>query len=492
MARKSEKEAVLSEADDRKERAQANHVIALITNDAHFCRVIQDTLKNLKAAKEEFAEISLELVEPDGQHVKSRSFKGTLDRSFLVLAEKRCLWDLVNHMKQKGLDIPVLAILDGYRVKEIDEVFQIGYLFTRGVVKRQVADPEDLGLIARLIKDEFRRKKALQGHMAMKKVGWKVQVDDEDRAGRRLVSMFVDPVMREFVQRLTFTVASVQEKMPKRRFSTDAELSALIREIHSAENKAAAEEKALQQLARSADGQANAHAPRPQPILLEGETGTGKTVIAEWIHRSLRLTSGGARVPFERISVVNIGENLLEAELFGVIPGTFTDAAPRPGRLLLACGGVVFLDEIGDLTPEMQAKFLVYLDEMEFTPVGWPYSWKVYSPLYVIAATNRDLESAVAAGQFRRDLYHRFTHKLTVPPLRERKNDLRPLIDLVLQDPELNTGGWVTEISLTALTRLERYRFPGNFRELESILAGAVFRTIQAGRRCILEEDLQI
>ncbi len=218
----------------------------------------------------------------------------------------------------------------------------------------------------------------------------------------------------------------------------------------------------------------------------------GKTVIAGWIHRYLSASNPTHVIPFQRISTVNIGKDVLEAELFGVIPGTFTDAVPRPGRLLLAWGGVVFLDEIGDLPPEIQAKFLVYLDELEFLPSGWPYSWKVFSPVYLIAATNKNLKQAMEAGTFRRDLYHRFPYKLRVPSLRERRSDLRPLIDLVLQDPAFNPGGWVKEISLGAIARLEAYDFPGNFRELESILARAVFRAMQAGRQSLLEEDLEL
>jgi transcriptional regulator with GAF, ATPase, and Fis domain len=157
----------------------------------------------------------------------------------------------------------------------------------------------------------------------------------------------------------------------------------------------------------------------------------------------------------------------------------------------MSWGGVVFLDEIGDLPPEIQAKFLVYLDNFEFEPDGWRYGWKIHSPAFVIAATNKDLKTEVERGNFRRDLYHRFTHKLTVPPLRERRNDIRALIDFVLQSPEINRNNSIKEISLSALTRLEEYSFPGNFRELEGILSKAIFRARQDGRSILLEEDLE-
>jgi transcriptional regulator with AAA-type ATPase domain len=473
----------------REGKKPADWLITLITDDDQFYRTLDNILEQLQARKDEFKAVGLHRIKP-GENTQwlSHLTDAILQRTFLIFCDKDSLWNLIDRLKRKGLAIPVFAILDEYSVRAIDEVFKMGYFYTRGVVGRTVGDPEDLGLLTRAIKEEFRKRLALEGEQPAKKVGWKIRVSPEDRAERRLVSLFLDPVMREFMQRLIFTVESIKVEMPKRLFTEEHELFELFKEIDK--DKSTAHDKAFNSLAKEAVAR-RAPVPKPQPILLEGETGVGKTVIAEWIHRYLSASNPDRVIPFQRISTVNIGKDVLEAELFGVIRGTFTDAVPRPGWLLLARGGVVFLDEIGDLPPEIQAKFLVYLDEMEFLPVGWPYSWKVFSPVYVIAATNKDLKAAMEAGTFRRDLYHRFPYRLRVPSLRERRSDLRPLIDLVLQDPTINKG-WVEEISLGAIARLEAYDFPGNFRELESILARAIFRAMQAGRRRILEEDLEL
>jgi len=467
----------------------AARLITLIAGDNQFYQTLDNILEQLQARKDEFKGVGLCRINP-GENAQWLRHLTTdiLQRTFLIFCDKDHLWNLIDKLKRNGFAIPVFAILDEYRVEAIDEVFKMGYFYTRGVVGRTVGDPEDLGLLTRAIKEEFRKRLALEGEQPAKRVGWKIRVSPEDRAERRLVSLFLDPVMREFMQRLIFTVESIKVEMPKRLFTEENELFELFKEIDK--DKSGSHDKAFNTLAKEAVAR-GAPVPKPQPILLEGETGVGKTVIAEWIHRYLSASNPDRGIPFQRISTVNIGKDVLEAELFGVIPGTFTDAVPRPGRLLLAWGGVVFLDEIGDLPPEIQAKFLVYLDELEFLPHSWPYSWKVFSPVYIVAATNKDLKAAMEAGTFRRDLYHRFPYRLRVPSLRERRGDLRPLIDLVLQDPTINKG-WVDEISLGAIARLEAYDFPGNFRELESILARAIFRAMQAGRPRILEEDLEL
>ena len=155
----------------------------------------------------------------------------------------------------------------------------------------------------------------------------------------------------------------------------------------------------------------------------------------------------------------------------------------------------MFLDEIGDAPAEIQAKLLLYLDNCGFEPRGWPYADGVHSPAYVVAATNRDLKARVADGSFRSDLYYRFRHRLVVPPLRSRRSDLRVLIDFALQDPSINsltpTGRQVERIHIEAIEKLERYEFPGNFRELEDILARAVFNAAIARRQTVTASDIE-
>jgi transcriptional regulator with GAF, ATPase, and Fis domain len=162
-----------------------------------------------------------------------------------------------------------------------------------------------------------------------------------------------------------------------------------------------------------------------------------------------------------------------------------------------ACGGVAFIDEIGDAPPAIQAKLLKYLDDFLVLPVGGRRP--VFAPAYVIAATNADLEGKVLAAQFRGDLLERFRHRLTVPSLSERRGDLDVLVDFILQDDQTNprsgAGGGkvarqVTGISRATLERLRAMPFPGNFRELERVLERAVQSAWMSHRATILVRDL--
>ena len=465
------------------------HMITIVTDDEVLPRTIDYLLEQLKTRKPEFESVKVERISP-AQGWQKKINSALLNKTFLLFCDRAPFWDLVHKLradeKANGVNhvIPIFAILDEYEPETIDEVFRVRYLYTRGVVTRKgLGDPEDLGSLARAIKDEFRRGLSREGLTPAKKVGWKVGSSRSGKSPDRFVSLFLDPVMRDFMQSLVFTIESIKIDMPEPTFD-DAGLRTMLKRIENDRQEAAGDAFKM-----FAGGQGEL-APRPKPVLLEGETGAGKTVIAKWIHRHLSGVS--APLPFQRVSTVNIGANILEAELFGTLKGAWSDAITRPGKLLLAWGGIVFLDEIGDLPPEMQAKFLVYLDELKFTPDGWDYPWNVFSPVYIIAATNKDLKKAIRDGSFRDDLYYRFPHRLRVPSLRERRSDLRPSIDFLLQDPTVNSNGWVQEISLAAVTRLEQYDFPGNFRELESILSRATFNAMRAGRRIITEEDLEL
>jgi transcriptional regulator with PAS, ATPase and Fis domain len=223
---------------------------------------------------------------------------------------------------------------------------------------------------------------------------------------------------------------------------------------------------------------------------LQGETGTGKTLVATWIKDQV-----GKEVPFEPVSTANLSKELIDIELFGTLTGAWTGAVDRPGRLLAARGGIVFLDELGAMGLDVQAKLLYYLDNFLVRPQGWPLQQELYSPALVVAATNMDLEELSRRGAFRYDLYRRFKFKLEIPPLRERKSDFRLLVDFVLQDPSINRGSGdhreVNGISVSALKKLEAYVFPGNFRQLEDCMATAIFNAVQHGRDTILKEDIE-
>jgi DNA-binding NtrC family response regulator len=205
------------------------------------------------------------------------------------------------------------------------------------------------------------------------------------------------------------------------------------------------------------------------PVLLRGETGTGKEVIARTIHNN----SHGAAEPFVAVNCAAIPETLLESELFGHVRGAFTGAAgDRKGRFELAGTGTIFLDEIGDTGPAFQAKLLRVLQEQEFYPVGGEQLRR--SKARVIAATHRPLDEMVAQGTFREDLYFRLrVIEVVVPPLRERRSDIPLLANHILAKVSRELDKPVHIIPNEVMSVLLGYDWPGNIRELENSLSRA-------------------
>jgi transcriptional regulator with PAS, ATPase and Fis domain len=201
-------------------------------------------------------------------------------------------------------------------------------------------------------------------------------------------------------------------------------------------------------------------------LLVTGETGTGKDLLAEAIHQ----TSRRAKLPFIKVNCGALPESLLESELFGHVRGAFTGAhADRPGMFRLAQGGTIFLTEIGDLPLPLQVKLLTALDDRAFYPVGG--SKKVEVDVRVIAGTHRDLEALVTQGRFRQDLYFRLNVlNVRLPPLREREGDVRLLTDHFLEQVSKRLGKAIRGVSPQAQLVLDRYAFPGNVRELRNVV----------------------
>src|SRR5664279_4679055 len=213
------------------------------------------------------------------------------------------------------------------------------------------------------------------------------------------------------------------------------------------------------------------------PVLLHGETGTGKELLAHAIH------AGGPRAnqPFVSVNMAAIPENLMEAEFFGVAPGAYTgaDRKPRPGKFELPHGGTLFLDEIGDLSLPLQAKLLRVLQEHECEPLGSNRVIRV--DVRILAATSRDLEAMVEAGLFRMDLFYRLNVlNIPLPALRERLCDLELLCEHLLEKMVLEDGTSARELSLEAMDFLRRHTWPGNVRELRNVLERAVMTTDEA------------
>jgi transcriptional regulator with PAS, ATPase and Fis domain len=210
-------------------------------------------------------------------------------------------------------------------------------------------------------------------------------------------------------------------------------------------------------------------APLSTTVLIQGESGTGKELIAQAIHqRSTRKNKS-----FVPVNCGALVENLLESELFGHVRGAFTGATTtRAGRFEAADGGTIFLDEIGDLTPATQVKLLRVLQEGEFEKVGSTTTQKV--DVRVIAATNRDLKTAIRAGQFREDLYYRLNVvPIMIPPLRERRDDVPLLIRHFIEKFNTLMKKSIRDVSPDAMELLMEYSYPGNVRQLENVIEHA-------------------
>ena len=205
-------------------------------------------------------------------------------------------------------------------------------------------------------------------------------------------------------------------------------------------------------------------------VLITGETGTGKEMVARLIHHR----SAQRDMPLIKVNCAAIPETLLESELFGHVRGAFTGATmTKRGKFALADGGSIFLDEIGTMSPAIQSKLLRVLQEREFEPLGSERTQKV--DLRVIAATNRDLKQMVADGKFQEDLYYRLNViPIEIPPLRERRDDISVLMEHFVEKHRQRTGKRIDGVDRGVVDALQHYDWPGNVRELENTIERAV------------------
>jgi two-component system response regulator HydG len=223
-------------------------------------------------------------------------------------------------------------------------------------------------------------------------------------------------------------------------------------------------QRVIDLVARVADSQAN--------VLIRGESGTGKEMVARLIHGNSRRKEG----PFVAINCAALPETLLESELFGIERGVATGVEGRPGKFELARGGTVFLDEVGDIPLALQAKLLRVLQEREIEKLGGRR--RIPIDVRILSATHRSLEEMIEGSQFRQDLYYRLkVVEIVLPPLRERKEDIPKLVRFFLDKYGKREGLRDARITQDALQKVMRYPFPGNVRELENLIEGALALT---------------
>lgn len=287
--------------------------------------------------------------------------------------------------------------------------------------------------------------------------------------------LFADSVRPEEDARLLQVLASLIARAVKVRLDFHAMHSAVVEEnrrlqqmvrgrfhADSVVASSAAMRSVVEELAHVAGSNST--------VLLRGESGTGKELAASLIHSN----SPRSGRPFVKVNCAALPEGLVESELFGYERGAFTGAvASRKGRFESAHGGTLFLDEVGDMTPLTQAKLLRAIQEREFERVGGNETLRV--DVRLIAATNRNLEDMVAAGQFRQDLYYRLSvFPIILPPLRERRDDIMALVTHFVESIGQANGRKIARITTPAVNMLLNYEWPGNIRELENVIERAV------------------
>lgn len=382
----------------------------------------------------------------------------------------------IEHIFEKGC--PVCIILEEIKTSLLIDILK-DFPKVAGIFNKEklLSDYEDLGKFISILKDRIRISLPEESTFGRKPVEWKVKRIESEEGGEPLLflSFFMDTRMRKFMESVSAIAAALKEQMKK--ITETLKNYSINKEGIDKWYTGITENKDKEKYSRFNEFFLQASKEkiglRPYHVLLLGESGTGKSFLVRMLTRFLYEKDENSEPVYFNCSTFS--KEILDVELFGGVKGTFTDSKTKPGVFLKNIGDIIFLDEIGDLPTGTQQQLLVYLEDFVFRPVGWYIRENIFSPTIVIAATNRNLQSLIREGKFREDLYYRFKIRLKVPPLRERKDDVKMLVSFLLQDPYINPDRRVRYISYRAIQILMEYPYEeGNFRELETILKNSV------------------
>jgi len=409
---------------------------------------------------------------------KIPSFKSNREKHFIIVWERHNVAELESCINQGSLKF-LRGVFLKSQLKEKD--YKEQFIKTLGEVSDEIKRINDLKEKANKVKRDS---------SDCIEIGSIVNIESKDRTKMadlystpRFTTLFIDKPM--FTMMLK--IQRIFEEMEKGINDLCNHYKDMISQINS--GKILTKNKFNPGLTKTLNSIRQTNPVRFEPVLLTGDTGVGKTLIAKWIHGGEDNKGKKQRFPgsFQNINSSGFTPELLESELFGHVKGAFTDAhTDKPGKALLALGGVLFLDEIGDMPLSVQAKVLKFIDENTFYPLGWKEQEPIYTPLLIVAATNKDLQGEIKEGRFRRDLYARFTHRIYVPSIEERKGSLEALVDFILQNSDI--GKDIKYISKEAIEKLKKQTYEENWRELERVVKESAYRTQLYGLDIILPE----
>jgi hypothetical protein len=394
-----------------------------------------------------------------------------------------------------------VVIWDKHDIKAIEKISRERHKFLRGFFIKDEIEAFPSQLIETLtnistelsfIADLRRKSEEVKDKGEYIEIGKYVKIGKDSRkledyfSSPRFTSLFIDRPMLQMMSRLARILEDMQPALQKLENHYENPVGSIIK--NSGLNATNGFDKTV------VDDLSRLMVSQPlqiEPILLTGETGVGKTLIARWIHEQAKQS--GLKGTFQEINSSGLSQTLLESELFGHVKGSFTDAKQdKPGKALLALGGVLFLDEIGDMPLDIQPRVMKFIEEKTFTPEGWYGVTPFYTPMLVVAATNKDLGAEVAGGRFRKDFYARLRHRVQIPSIEERKASLNAIIDFILQNPMVSGQGKIKYISRDALGKFKLIKYEENFRGLERIVRDVAYKTRDCGLDIILPEIIEM